>query len=112
MLDVGQCDQQMMDKHEKFKEEMRCRKHGKTAKLWMSYLDHVWLVLSLIKAVKSNDYELYCYCLYHMADLFFSFDGQNYARYLTFFAVFLANIEVSHPGATDLLKRGAFSAAR
>eukprot|EP00794_Sanderia_malayensis_P002103 gene2103-2388_t len=54
---------QMMDGYEKFKEEMRGGKHGKTAKLWMSYLDHVWLVLSLIKAVKSNDYQLYCYCL-------------------------------------------------
>jgi hypothetical protein len=26
--------------------------------------------------------------------------------------VFLANIEISHPGATDLLKRGAISVAR
>jgi hypothetical protein len=40
-----------------------------------------------------------------MYDLFFSFGGQNYARYLTFFSVFLANIEISHPDATDLLKR-------
>jgi hypothetical protein len=42
-------------------------------------------------------------------DLFFSFGGQNYARYLTFFSVFLAKIEISHPGATYLLK-GAPSA--
>ena len=47
-----------------------------------------------------------------MADLFFSFDGQNYARYLTFFSVFLTNIEETHPGATDLLKMGAISVAR
>ena len=47
-----------------------------------------------------------------MCDLFFSFGGQNYARYLTFFSVFLANIEISHPGATDLLKRGAINLAR
>jgi hypothetical protein len=47
-----------------------------------------------------------------MYDLFFSFGGQNYAQYLTFFSVFLANIEISHPGATDLLKRGAISMAR
>ena len=47
-----------------------------------------------------------------MADLFFSFDGQNYARYLTFFSVFLTNIEETHPGATDLLKMGANSVAR
>jgi hypothetical protein len=38
--------------------------------------------------------------------------GQNYARYLTFFSVFLANIEISHPGATDLLKRDAIRVAR
>ena len=38
--------------------------------------------------------------------------GQNYARHITFFSVFLANIEVSHPGATKLLKLGALSVAR
>ena len=43
---------------------------------------------------------------------FFSFGGQNYARYLTFFSVFFANIEISHLGATDLLKRGAINLAR
>ena len=47
-----------------------------------------------------------------MVDLFFSFDGQNYARYLTFLSVFLSNIEETHPGATDLLKMGAISVAR
>ena len=45
-------------------------------------------------------------------DLFFSFGGQNYARYVTFFSVFLAKIEISHPGATNLLKRGAISVTR
>ena len=47
-----------------------------------------------------------------MADLFFSYDGQNYARYLTFFSLFLTNIEETHPGATDLLRLGAISVAR
>ena len=47
-----------------------------------------------------------------MADIFFAFGGQNYARYITYFSVFLANIEVSHPGSTDLIKRGAMSVAR
>ena len=47
-----------------------------------------------------------------MPDLFFSFGGQNYGRYLTYFSVFLANIELSHPGAKELLERGAFSVAR
>ena len=47
-----------------------------------------------------------------MAELFFSFDGNNYARYTTFFSLFLTNIEETHPGATDLLKLGAISVAR
>jgi hypothetical protein len=47
-----------------------------------------------------------------MCDLFFTFVGQNYARYLTFFSVFLANIEISHPGATDFLKWGAIIVVR
>ena len=85
---------------------------GKTAKLWISYMDHVWLILNVTQAVKYNDYSLYCHTLYKMADIFFSFDGQNYARYLTFFAVFLANIEQTHPGARILLVKGAFSVAR
>ena len=85
---------------------------GKTAQFWLSYADHVWLVLSLNLAVKTNDYFLYGSCLFQMADIFFSFDGQNHARYLTFFSVFLTNIEETHPGATDLLKMGAISVAR
>ena len=52
-----------------------------------------------------------------MVDLFFSFDGQNYARYLCYFSLFcyfslLVNIEETHQGATQLLKLGAISVAR
>ena len=47
-----------------------------------------------------------------MADLFFSFDGQNYAMYRTFFSVFLTNIEETHLGDIDLLRMGSISVAR
>ena len=69
-------------------------------------MDHVSLVLSLRRAVKTNDFELYAYCLGCMSDLFFSFGGQNYARYLTFFSVFISNVEFSHPGALNQIKLG------
>ena len=85
---------------------------GKTCQLWLSYMDHIWLVLELQQAVKLNDLMLYSQCLTRMADLFFSFNGQNYARYLTYFSLFIANIETSHPGSTELLERGAISVAR
>ena len=95
-----------------FLQDIRIGELGKTAQFWMSYMDHIRLVLSLIKAVKQNDFVTYTYCLFAMPDLFFSFGGQNYARYLTFFSVFLANIELTHPGSSELLKRGAISVAR
>ena len=90
---------------------MRLGQHGKTAQLWISYMKHVWLVLSLLY-VKVNDYELYVHTLVAMPDLFFSFRGLHSARYLIFFAIFLANIKTTHPGATDLLRCGVFSVAR
>ena len=62
--------------------------------------------------MKTNNLSLYAQCLFNMSDLFFSFDGHNYSRYLTFFAVFLANIDETHPGASELLKAGAISVAR
>ena len=85
---------------------------GKTAKLWISYMNHVRLLLSLIEAVKTHSYDLYVQAIMQMSSLFFSFDGQNYARYLTYLSVFLMNIDFSHPGASDFIKRGAFSVAR
>ena len=101
-----------MDSFLKFQDEIRVGKHGKTAKLWMSYMDHISLTLALQEAVQDNNYLLFVYVLYLMAILFFAYNGQNYARHLTFIAMFLANIETSHPGAIQLLKLGAFSVAR
>jgi hypothetical protein len=95
-----------------FKDRVRLGSLEKTAQLWLSYMDHIWLLLNLIWAVKTNNYTLYTYCLCLMPDLFFSFGGFNYARYLTYFSTHLVNIELSHPGATEQLKRGAISVAR
>ena len=94
-----------------FRDEVGECRLGVTAQLWMSYMDHIWLMLALIHAVK-HKFLLYAHCLHHMSDLFFSCGGQNYARYLTYFSMFITNIETSHPGATELLKRGAKSIAR
>ena len=63
--------------------------------------------LFLLYAVKINDYYLYGACLSKMVDLFFSFDSQNYARYLCYFSLFLVNIVITHAGATELLELDA-----
>ena len=103
---------QYIDGFIQFRDEVGEGRLGVTTQLWVSYMDHIWLALPLSHAVKHNDFLLYAHCLHYMSDLFFSFGGQNYARYLTYFSMFITNIETSHSGVTDLLKRGAMSVAR
>ena len=85
---------------------------GKTAQFWMSYMEHVELILSLNCAVKTNNFALYGHSLRAMPSLFFTYGGQNYARYITYFGVSIANLDISHPGAIDLIKLWVFSVAR
>ena len=47
-----------------------------------------------------------------MAVLFFAYNGQNYSRYLTWFEAFVTNLELTHPGAVDLIDQGALGCAR
>ena len=96
----------MEDLVRQFSDFIQSTELGKTAEFWIQYTNHVNLCLTLIKAVKTNNY-LYRYCLIQMCDLFFAYNGQNYARHLTFFSVYMLNA-----GAEELLKRGALSVAR
>ena len=47
-----------------------------------------------------------------MCGLFFSFDHPNYARYSALYLVIMFNLDKSHPGAEELLKRNGFSVNR
>lgn len=47
----------------------------------------------------------------YMTELFFSFGGHNYAHYLPWFDVFLANVETTHSGAIQMLNKEACSVA-
>ena len=102
----------LSDKVQEFRKSVTKGRLGRTAQLWISYVEHVCLVLQLLEAVKTNNFLLYAGAIYIMKPLFFSFDGQNYACYLTYFSVSLANSGTLHPGAEDLIKRGAVSVAR
>ena len=91
----------LINEYLKFKKEVREGALGKTAKFWMSYIDHVWLILDVVRAVKHNDYALYSQSLFKITELFSLFD-----------TIFLANVSTSHPGSQALLERGVFSVAR
>ena len=98
-----------LEEYSSFRQQVRSGSQGKTAQLGLAYMNHVSLALLLLYAGKINDYYLCGACLSKIVNLFFSFDGQNYARYLCYFSLFLFNIVKTHP---ELLKSDAISVAR
>ena len=69
--------QQFLSNMETFTAGISHGSHGKTAQLWMPYIDLFLNVVSLIRAVKTNNFSLYVKTLFDMIDLFFAFDGQD-----------------------------------
>lgn len=47
-----------------------------------------------------------------MCPLFFSYDHPNYARYTSIYLLILLNLDISHPGAKQLLENNGFSVNR
>ena len=50
------------------------------AVFWLSFIDHARLVFMMLYSVKVNDFKLFHKCNGDMAELFFAYGGQNYAR--------------------------------
>ena len=101
-----------IDTYIKFQDDVREGSLGKTAQFWISVLDDIKKAIYLDIAAKTNDFNLWKYCLHEMSPIFFSQNGQNYARYLPIFALTISNIEQTHPGATKLLQAGGISSAK
>lgn len=68
--------------YQAYEEKVRQGELGKTAAFWMSFIDHARLLFLLLIAVKKNNFPLFHKCMNDMADLFFAYGGQNYARYI------------------------------
>lgn len=70
----------ILEKYVAYKRKVRDGHLGKTAKFWISVIDHTSLLLMLLYAVKTNNLPLFHYCNGEMANLFFAYDGPNYSR--------------------------------
>ena len=105
-------DPSTLSKFVKFEEKVRTGRLGKTATFWFGFIEHARLIYMLIYSVKINNLKLFHKCNGEMANLFFAFDGPNYSRYLVWLEVFLSNIDLSHPGAKELLEKRGIAVAR
>ena len=103
---------QVMQMYEEFTEKTRTGEHGTTAQYWIMYMDLVELHQLFSHATRTNDLDLFIYCLGEMCSMFFATNHPNYARYTVRYRLNLMNIESTHPGARETLLAGGLSVRR
>ena len=70
----------IINKYKQHEDKVRMGHLGKTSEIWLSFIDHSRLIFMLLYSVKVNDLKLFHKCNSDMANLFFAYGGQNYAR--------------------------------
>ncbi len=64
---------EVVNEYDSYKEKVRNGHIGKTATLWIQFLDDAQLTFDLIEAVKLNNLSIYHNCMSIMASLCFAF---------------------------------------
>jgi hypothetical protein len=70
-------------KYDIYSKETLRGEHGPTSQYWMMYVKMIDSHRKLTRAVRTADYCLYIQLLPELIVLFFAFNHQNYARWLT-----------------------------
>ena len=78
-------------------------------RFWKSYLDMSELFLCIIYATRSGDWELYVESIRSILPWVFTYDRQNYARYLTLHFMDLLNLEENYPSVHCEFIKGSFA---
>lgn len=100
------------DRYNHFSEETLRGRHGRTAQFALIYLRLIELYQHLERALRTSDVSLYNYATHEICALFFTFNHQNYARWLTRNHDNFINMETSHPGLLEEFECGALSIRR
>lgn len=88
-----------------YSEKTRNGDHGCTAQFVLMYVQFVELYQIFEYAIRTSDLNLYIHSAFKMCSLFFAFNHQNYARWLTKNIDDLMNINETHPGLSSECSR-------
>ena len=79
------------------------------AKFWLSYLELCELLLDLIFATRTGNWEMYLACIEAVIPWTFAYDRQNYSRYLLPFLDDMRSLPTAMPEVYDAFVAGHFS---
>ena len=71
--------------------------NGPLSEFWMSYIDMIELLLHMIRASREGNWELHLSCVCQMFPWRFSYDGINYARYMSAYYSDMTSLQDEHP---------------
>ena len=103
---------EMIQKYNEFLETSRSGNHESTAKYWITYIDLIQLHQLFSRATRTNDLDLFTYCLQELCCMFCATNHPKYARYMVRYHLNLLSIEQTHPGAREMLLYVALSVRR
>ena len=75
----------LFTQYEFFKEQVKCGKHGRTAKFWFDYLEKVWSVLQFLVSTRTNNFDVHVSSLQKLCPLLFCMNNHIYAKYLSLY---------------------------
>ncbi|EFN63887.1 hypothetical protein EAG_08092, partial [Camponotus floridanus] len=84
----------------------------KTAQYYMMYIYFVNHYLTFSRSIRTGDFSLYKYIMPKIANLFFSFNQPNYARWLVKYHDNLIKVDTINPELMQEMEQGYFGIQR
>ena len=85
---------------------------GPTASVWTSFLQMEQILFDFIRSIKLGNWNLHMQAMEKMLPWMFAYDCPNYARFLTYYWVFMQKLPETHPAIHEEFMAGNFSVCR
>ena len=89
-------EDEILDRYDKFCQEIENDVNGKTGAFWMKYINFTHIYHNFARSVRTGDFELYIACLPELTNFFFAFNHVNYARWLVKYCDALIKLPDTH----------------
>ena len=89
-------EDEVLDRYDKFCQEIENDVNGKTGAFWMKYINFTHIYHNFARSVRTGDFELYIACLPELTNFFFAFNHVNYARWLVKYCDALIKLPDTH----------------
>ena len=84
--------------------------NGMLSSFWVSYLDMVEVVLSMVRATREGNWQLHLASVRSMVPWCFAYDNANFARYMSSYITDMSHLPDEHPEVQAHFESGGFSA--